>query len=684
MSGNASKWTQKTFESFEIGLAALLSPSLQSMCASPKIKFKNEEQHERYLGWLSSETFAADLGKPIYQPGTGKWFIESLGFQTWIQNRGQTLFSHGIPGAGKTSMASIIIDDLNHRHGSDPHVGIAYIFCSFRYCDDPRQSPDNVLASLIRQLVWRLPRLPSTIQVFYEKHRGNGSRPSFNDLCKVFKEVVQMALKQAFIVIDALDECKAATVSRIISQIFETQASGNLNLLATSRSVPAIQAKFLERPFQEIRATKGDVMTYLEARLKDCEYCALIRRPALQKEAVLVIANSVNGMFLLAQLYLDSLILAPRAKDIKTELDRLTNRSNRVDKGNAAVDDAYQNIVECINNQDPRRQRLAKDTLSWVICAKRPLTPLELRTALAIELGESDLNDEDLYDLEDIISSCSGLITVGSDGTKEVVQLAHYTMHEYFTRHQAIFFPESDKTITASCLTYLSYDIFQQGMCSNDIEFEDRLSQYPLYSYAAQNRGHHARVHSTVDDLLLGLLRDPDFLNSSFQGLFSLKGYYESESYCLRIPFGFTPFHLAAWFGLEKVLQFLVSQWGLPCARDSTNRGPLAWATLNGHISVVKMLLDHGVEPLQHDDDCQTPFSLAALNGHTEVVKLFLDYNIDPNPRDIHNKIPLIEASYGGHHETVELLLSRGAHPDLRTITGGPLSYGHAIMARLR
>ncbi|OJJ53652.1 hypothetical protein ASPSYDRAFT_499430 [Aspergillus sydowii CBS 593.65] len=514
------------------------------------VNYKNEEQHQKYLDWLSSESFAADRGKPIYQSGTGRWFIESPGFQAWIQYPGQTLFCPGIPGAGKTNMASIVVDELNHRHGNDPSVGIAYIFCSFRYCDDPRQSPDNVLASMIRQLIQRLPRLPSTVQLLCEKYRSNGSRPSFNDLSKVFRDVVQMTLKQAFIVIDALDECKPVTISRILSQIFETQASRNLNLLSTSRSVPAIETRFQGRPFQEIRATKEDVMRYLKARLENCEEdCALIRRPTLQEKAVLVISDSVKGMFLLAQLYLDSLISAPRAKEINDGLERLINRSSQTDEGNIAVDDAYRDVVERINNQDPHRQRLAKDTLSWVICAKRPLTTLELRTALTIEPGESDLNEEDLYDLEDIISSCAGLITVGSDGTKEVVQLAHYTMQEYFTRHQAAFFPDADKTITASCLTYLSYDIFRQGMCSNDIKFEARLSQYPLYSYAAKNWGHHARVHATIDDLLLRFLGNTCVLDASVQALFSLKGYYGFESYCLRVPLGFTAFHLTAWFG---------------------------------------------------------------------------------------------------------------------------------------
>lgn len=372
----------------------------------------------------------------------------------------------------------------------------------------------------------------------------------------------------------------------------------------------------------------------------------------------------------MAQLYLDSLISAPRAKEINDELERLINRSNQINEGNTAVDDAYRNVVERINNQDPRRQILAKDTLSWVICAKRPLTTLELRTALTIQLGQSDLNEEDLYDLEDLISSCAGLITIGSDGAKEVVQLAHYTMQEYFTRHQAAFFPEADESITARCLTYLSYDIFRQGMCSNDAEFEARLCQYPLYSYAAQNWGHHARVHSPIDDLLLQFLGDSCLLDASVQALFSLKGYYGFESYCTRVPSRFTAFHVAAWFGLEKVLQFLISQWDGSCARDSMNRDPLAWAALNGHRSVVKMLLDHGVEPLQHDADGQTPISLAAFNGCTEVVKLFLDYAIDPNLRGIGIKIPLIEASYRGQRETVELLLNRGAHPDTTNIDG--------------
>ena len=221
-----------------------------------------------------------------------------------------------------------------------------------------------------------------------------------------------------------------------------------------------------------------------------------------------------------------------------------------------AFDNAYRDVVERIDNQDPRRHRLAKDTLSWIICARRPLTTLELRTALTIELGQCDFKDEDLYDLEEIVSSCAGLITVGSDGTKDVVQLSHYTMQEYFTRNQAELFPLAQEMITASCLTYLSYGIFRQGRCHDDIQFEARLRQYPFYSYAAQNWGYHSRVHSTIDSLLLEFLGYSCVVEASVQAMLCVKGYYGFESYCLRIPFGFTAFHLAAWLDWRSYYDF--------------------------------------------------------------------------------------------------------------------------------
>jgi hypothetical protein len=47
-----------------------------------------------------------------HQTGTGKWFLQDSKFQGWIQSNSATLFCPGIPGAGKTIMAALVVDHL--------------------------------------------------------------------------------------------------------------------------------------------------------------------------------------------------------------------------------------------------------------------------------------------------------------------------------------------------------------------------------------------------------------------------------------------------------------------------------------------------------------------------------------------------------------------------------------------
>ena len=61
------------------------------------------------------------------------------------------LFCPGIPGAGKTILTSIVVDDLTTRFSNDPSVGIAYVYCNFRRRDE--QKAEELFASLLKQLM---------------------------------------------------------------------------------------------------------------------------------------------------------------------------------------------------------------------------------------------------------------------------------------------------------------------------------------------------------------------------------------------------------------------------------------------------------------------------------------------------------------------------------------------------
>jgi len=92
-----------------------------------------------------------------------------------------------------------------------------------------------------------------------------------------------------------------------------------------------------------------------------------------------------------------------------------------------------------ITNQEAEYVSLAMNTLSWISCARSPLSTLQLRHALAIEIGESELDEENLPNIETVISACAGLVTF--DEQSNVIRLIHSPPDKrgYTALHQAAF-----------------------------------------------------------------------------------------------------------------------------------------------------------------------------------------------------------------------------------------------------
>jgi ankyrin repeat protein len=93
-------------------------------------------------------------------------------------------------------------------------------------------------------------------------------------------------------------------------------------------------------------------------------------------------------------------------------------------------------------------------------------------------------------------------------------------------------------------------------------------------------------------------------------------------------------------------------------------------ACQNGHIDVVKLLLDHGANIELKTRFKQTPLFIACQYGHHSIVALLLDRgaSIDlciDNSRSRSN--PLHETCSNGHENIVRLLLEHGADPNARS-----------------
>ena len=109
---------------------------------------------------------------------------------------------------------------------------------------------------------------------------------------------------------------------------------------------------------------------------------------------------------------------------------------------------------------------------------------------------------------------------------------------------------------------------------------------------------------------------------------------------------------------------------GRPASRGGETTH-LYWASAQGEIDLVRLLLGEGADPNERSPDGEgTPLCAAACHGDTEIVRELLDHGADPNLKEDEWFTPLRWAASNGHLETALVLLDRGADPDL----GSPLA----------
>lgn len=177
----------------------------------------------------------------------------------------------------------------------------------------------------------------------------------------------------------------------------------------------------------------------------------------------------------MAQLYLNSLDDKTTVTAVRKALKQLRKQipQSSEEERRDVLDEAYEETMERINRQKAGFRQLAYKALSWITCAKRPLTTPELQTALAVAPGDSKLDHDNMERIERMVSICAGLVTV--DDESDIIRLVHYTTQEYFERTGKQWFGDVEADITTICVAYLSFDDFASGTCQTDEEFEERL-----------------------------------------------------------------------------------------------------------------------------------------------------------------------------------------------------------------
>ena len=199
--------------------------------------------------------------------------------------------------------------------------------------------------------------------------------------------------------------------------------------------------------------------------------------------------------------------MSPKA--INTALAGLKTGSN-------AYHQVYTEAMQRINGQLADEALVATRVLSWITCAKRELTTLELQHAIGVEVGESDFDPENLSLVEDLLSVCAGLVIV--DDETNVIRLIHYTTQQYLEQTRGKWLSQAHRHLAQTCLTYLSFKPFRIGDFSLKT-LSPQLRSYPLYDYAARNWGYHASDANELLQETLLFLGNKRLVGASYQAL---------------------------------------------------------------------------------------------------------------------------------------------------------------------
>jgi len=126
---------------------------------------------------------------------------------------------------------------------------------------------------------------------------------------------------------------------------------------------------------------------------------------------------------------------------------------------------------------------------------------------------------------------------------------------------------------------------------------------------------------------------------------------------------GWTPLHLAAFFGKLDAARLLLNK-GAQVAARSTNEmrnTPLHAAAAGRHAQVVKLLLDHGADANARQHGGWTPLHSAAQTGDLDTARALVDAGADVSARAENNQKPLDMALTKGQQAMVDFLEAHGA-----------------------
>ncbi|GLA48100.1 hypothetical protein AnigIFM63604_003194 [Aspergillus niger] len=444
---------------------------------------RTETHKDRVKHWLSAFDIQAE--HHIYKEkwkdcrDPGRWLLNSPEFKLWTSADNKwapLLWLSGIPGAGKSVLASIVIDKLKNRGAP-----VAYFYC--KYGDDRRASVESVTRSILAQV---LDLNPDLLPYFHQNAQMNVSLSSPPSSEQILGTSLR-SLERVYLVLDGLDECGSdagkAIASRFLKMVNLEKEVGSIRCLFISQDDGA--AAVGSDGFQSINVgnkNSDDIKEFVgKWQQKLITKFGVSKRLSNLQE---IISKRAKGKFIFAELFVKYLYQQQTTEDF--------NEQFRPRNLPVTLDSLYERILGHARKvRDPHTATHIDEILGWIVCARRPLRWEEIQTAVCIdpERREFDIDRQLNGSPEDIFAS------LVERHPNETVDLVHQTAQQYLTKERKsteglIREPEVNVhkghySLAVRCLTYLSLRQFHLDRSKPEIKSDLREGFHQLYDYAS-------------------------------------------------------------------------------------------------------------------------------------------------------------------------------------------------------
>ncbi|KAI8711491.1 hypothetical protein NCS52_01412800 [Fusarium sp. LHS14.1] len=439
----------------------------------------------------------------FFSSPSGDWVLHEPRFKTWLQSsNGQVLYLHGMPGAGKTTLTSRVVNYLQSR--KDMLKGpILYFY--FKSRQEDKRSMGGMLRALLKQLIHQ-----EDSAADYVRERWSSASESDLMSIPVLKELVQdcLATQQGgTIVLDGLDECQDERSTcqeprMIIDWVHQNLISEArlhdypIRILVSSQHVDFLEKELTEHPSIRLDQDAGhlhNLRAYAKSKASEIQGRFFLTDSKRDSITEKVFASS-NGFFLYARVVLHNLMEQGSESEVDEELDTHNFPEN--------LEAAYERVVIRVLDHGSRsKNAAASKILGWMTCAARPLHWREIQSLFCID-PEREECIPGRRRVDSCKALCSSLVEEDLPNQEEgevrepVVRLVHKTAGCYLVHTGRIDLLDAHASMVLFCSQYLASQPFQDGPRAETIQEFTKTGYYGFLDYAATSWTHHLAIVS--------------------------------------------------------------------------------------------------------------------------------------------------------------------------------------------